>query len=233
MENNLFNFYELCGVDQNCRFSPYCWSVRMALKHKNLEFKSIPLSFLNKEPIAPSGGTTLPVIQYQKTWVRDSLQIACFLDQQFSQAPLLMPNGAAHLSFFFEWAYQSLFPIISRLIILSVYKRISATDQQYFRQSREQRFGMKLEEVGKPVEKYLTMLNTTLKPLNACLEKQDFIAGDQPDYRDFIAYGLFQWARSVHQNPLIEKTSSIYQWRSKLDQYYLHKDCDFTFYEQY
>ena len=34
--------YELAGADENRRFRPYCWRVRMALAHKGLEVESLP-----------------------------------------------------------------------------------------------------------------------------------------------------------------------------------------------
>ena len=43
--------YELAGADENRRFSPYCWRVRMALAHKRLEVESLPWHFTEKEAI--------------------------------------------------------------------------------------------------------------------------------------------------------------------------------------
>ena len=43
--------YELAGTDENIRFSPYCWRVRMALAHKELEVESCPSILLKKKQL--------------------------------------------------------------------------------------------------------------------------------------------------------------------------------------
>ena len=54
--------YDLAGAEDDRLFSPYCWRVKMALKHKGLAFESIPWRFTEKDKIAFTGSTTVPVI---------------------------------------------------------------------------------------------------------------------------------------------------------------------------
>ena len=51
--------YDLAGAEDDRRFSPYCWRVKMALKHKGLAFETIPWRFTEKEAIAFSGSKTV------------------------------------------------------------------------------------------------------------------------------------------------------------------------------
>jgi len=44
--------YDLAGAEDDCRFSPFCWQVKMALKHKGLNAQEIPWRFTEKEAIA-------------------------------------------------------------------------------------------------------------------------------------------------------------------------------------
>ena len=37
--------YDLAGAEDDRRFSPYCWRIRMALKHKGLEFETLAWRF--------------------------------------------------------------------------------------------------------------------------------------------------------------------------------------------
>src|SRR5881394_4497405 len=46
--------YDLAGAEDDRRFSPYCWRVKMALKHKGLDFETIPWRVLVGE--APRDG---------------------------------------------------------------------------------------------------------------------------------------------------------------------------------
>lgn len=46
--------YDLCGKDDR-RFSPYCWRTKLALKHKGLDFETVPWRMTEKDRIAFSG----------------------------------------------------------------------------------------------------------------------------------------------------------------------------------
>ena len=37
--------YSLCGADGSAPFSPHCWKVVLALKHKGLDFEEKPVGF--------------------------------------------------------------------------------------------------------------------------------------------------------------------------------------------
>ncbi|SUZ71021.1 uncharacterized protein METZ01_LOCUS23875 [marine metagenome] len=41
--------YDLAGTDENRRFSPYCWRIRMSLAHKDLAVDCQPWSFTASE----------------------------------------------------------------------------------------------------------------------------------------------------------------------------------------
>ena len=41
--------YDLAAAEDDRRFSPYCWRVKMALKHKGLDFETIPWRFTEKD----------------------------------------------------------------------------------------------------------------------------------------------------------------------------------------
>ena len=51
----MIKLYDLAGADEALRFSPHVWRVKMALKHKELEFETIPWRFIEKDAIAFSG----------------------------------------------------------------------------------------------------------------------------------------------------------------------------------
>ena len=80
--------YELAAAEDDRRFSPYCWRIRMALAHKGLAVETIPWRFTEKEAIAFSGSGTVPVLvdgrrtaKDDARVVADSWAIAQYLDR--------------------------------------------------------------------------------------------------------------------------------------------------------
>ena len=68
--------YELAGADPDMRYSPFCWRTRLALAHKGLDFEGIPWRLTDKQMIAFSGSTRVPVLVDGETVVNDSWRIA-------------------------------------------------------------------------------------------------------------------------------------------------------------
>jgi glutathione S-transferase len=58
----VLKLYDLAGAQSERRFSAYCWRVKMALKHKRLDFEEIPWRFSEKQTIAFSGQKRVPVL---------------------------------------------------------------------------------------------------------------------------------------------------------------------------
>ena len=81
--------YDLAGAEDDRRFSPYCWRVKMALKHKGLDFETIPWRFTDEEAIAPYKSTTVPVLLDGNESVADSWAIALYLDEVYPSRPRL------------------------------------------------------------------------------------------------------------------------------------------------
>src|ERR671938_250611 len=81
--------YDLAGAEDDRRFSPYCWRSKMALKHKGLDFETIPWRFTEKEALAPYQSTTVPVLVDGNQSVYDSWAIALYLDEVYPSRPRL------------------------------------------------------------------------------------------------------------------------------------------------
>ncbi len=75
--------YEIAGADENRRFSPYCWRVRMALAHKGLEVESLPWHFTEKEAISFSEQGRVPVLIDAENTISDSWEIAKYLETEY------------------------------------------------------------------------------------------------------------------------------------------------------
>jgi len=85
--------YDLAAAEDDRRFSPYCWRAKMALRHKGLEFETVPWRFTDKGMIAFSGQGLVPVLVDGKHTVHDSWRIALYLEEAYPQRPGLFEGG--------------------------------------------------------------------------------------------------------------------------------------------
>ncbi|MBL4824971.1 MAG: glutathione S-transferase family protein [SAR324 cluster bacterium] len=211
----MIKLYDLAGADENRRFSPYCWRIRMSLAHKGLEVDCVPWRFTEKEKIAFSGQERVPVLVDGDKTVSDSWNIAKYLETQYPDSPSLkLENG--EVLFLKFWTETVLHPGLIKLLLLDVHNSLTEKDKIYFRESREKLFGKTLEEVVNGREERLPNLQKLLTPLSLTLKQQEFLAGESPGFSDYIVFGAFQWARCISDFSLLQADDSIYEWREKM-----------------
>jgi len=210
--------YDLVGADEKRSFSPFCWRVKMALAHKQLEIKTIPWHFTDKEAIAFSGQGKVPVIVDGENVVCDSWKIANYLENNYSDRPVLFGSleAKSHALFIKNWSEKVLAKSLFPLLIKDVYFHLNEKDKIYFRQTREQFLGQTLEEFSSDRQKDLENFRQVLIPLRETLAMQSFLAGDRPNFADYIVFGYFQWARCISELKLLETNDPIYSWREKM-----------------
>jgi glutathione S-transferase len=210
--------YDLAGADPELRFSPYCWRTKMALKHKGLEVETLPWRFSERERLAFSGQGRVPVLVDGDRTVSDSWTIANYLDEAYPDRPALFDgDGARSVTRFVNaWADTALNGAIIRVVLMDIYARIDERDKAYFRESREQRFGMKLEDVVADPAGNLAALRRTLEPVRTLLGAQAFLGGEAPRYADYIVFGSLQWGRCVSPTDLLASDDPVAQWRDRL-----------------
>jgi hypothetical protein len=87
------------------------------------------------------------------------------------------------------------------LVVLDIHRHSRPQDQDYFRRSREERFGRTLEEIVRDRDSRLPAFRASLDPLRRTVERQDFVSGKVPAYADYIVFGASNGrARSVTSN---------------------------------
>jgi glutathione S-transferase len=210
--------YDLAAAEDDRRFSPYCWRTKMALKHKGLEFETLPWRFTEKDRIEFTGSATVPVIVDGNRAVYDSFEIAVYLDEAYPSRPGLFEGTESRaLSLFMHhWAFRSLHPPLLRAILLDLYRHLHEKDKAYFRESREKRLGGRLEEIGAEHKKWLAEFRGALEPLRPALVQNPFVSGKGPGFSDYIVFGTFQWARSVSPLRLLEPDDPMFKWRERM-----------------
>jgi glutathione S-transferase len=209
--------FDLAGAELDRRFSPYCWRIRLALAHKNLPVETIPWRFTEKEEIALSGQTLVPVLVDGDQWIADSWTIANYLEDRYPNSPSLFggPVGRSlsrHYSDIADGLVRAIFPFV----VLDVLQHVAEKDRDYFRASREKRANARLETVVSDRDKRLPDFRASLASLRLTLKSQPFLGGDQPLYADYAVFGPFQWARCISSFALLEKDDPVRHWRDRL-----------------
>jgi glutathione S-transferase len=209
--------YDLVGSDDR-RFSPNCWRIRLALAHKRLEAAIVPIKFTEKEKIAFSGGKTVPILVDGPNTIRDSWAIATYLEDTYPTTNSLFggPEGRALARFLSLWSDSALQPALFQVIIGDLFAAVHPDDKAYFRETREARLGKTIEEAHAARPEKMAGLKSALTPLRLLLAEQPFVCGAKPAYGDYIAFGGFQWARSVSPYPLLQGEDAILGWRGRM-----------------
>jgi len=209
--------WDLAAAEDDRRFSPYCWRIKMALAHKGLQAETIPWRFTDKEAIAASGQDKVPVLQDGQVIVHDSWEIARYLDEEYPAQPLFEGAQARSLAYVFKfWVEANLHLPILRAVLLDLFAAIHEKDKAYFRASREKRFGKSLEEAGGNPKQAIQELRTLLLPVRKQLVEAPFVCGEKPAFADYILFGPFQWARAISPQRLLEPDDPVFAWRERM-----------------
>jgi glutathione S-transferase len=208
--------YELKGKNDR-RYSLFSWRARMALRHKGLEFETLPVRLSDKAAIDFSGGKTVPVIRDKDTVVRDSWKIAEYLENRYPDHPLFGGEiGRGVTQAFNTWADRVLVPAMLQVIAADIHERVDALDEGYFRQTMEKVLRMTLEESRAKRDAALLQLGRALEPLQATFKRQAFLAGAAPAYADYILLSVFQWARVMSPQEVLAPEDPLCQWRERM-----------------
>ena len=210
--------YDLAGSEAERRFSPFCWRARMALAHKGLAVETVPWRFTEKDKLPKPNEGRVPVIIDDGKIVFDSTTIADYLETHYPDRPSLFggDQSRALTRFVQNWTETVLQPGLIRFVVLDIWRHAAPGDQDYFRRSREERFGTSLEAVVADREAGLPAFRDSLTPLRRTVERQPFLGGETPAYADYIVFGAFQWARAISDFELLAEGDPIYAWRGRV-----------------
>ena len=210
--------YDLAGAEAERRFSPFCWRARMALAHKGLDVDTVPWRFTEKDRLPQPNAGRVPVIIDGDRVVHDSNAIADYLEERYPDRPSLFGGeiGRALTRFVQNWTETVLQTGLVRLVVLDIYKHCAPQDREYFRRSREERFGAALEEVVRDRETRLPAFRASLDPLRRTVERQDFLCGNAPAYADYVVFGAFQWSRAISDFEVLAADDPIRAWRVRM-----------------
>jgi glutathione S-transferase len=208
--------YDLCGRDERLRFSPYCWRVRMALAHKGLEYTTVAWRFQEKDVLAFADYDKVPVLTDGDNVVTDSFDIMRYLDRAYPEAPVVGEGvSLQRLMLFKQLVERSITPALFKIVALDLLAAIHPDDRDYFRKTREARFGATMEAVHDP-EQGRQLLKQALVPVSAQLKESPFLDGDAPSGADYLLFGSMMWAYTVSTETLVDDKNPVAAWFQRM-----------------
>lgn len=206
--------YGLCGADADRHFSPHVWKIVMALKLKGLDYEFRPLPFTEIPSLEDGFSKTVPVLKDGDRLVRDSFDIALYLDEAYPQAPTLFGGeGGKGMARLIEgYVQNNIHPAITQIVVPDIYNMLEPADRVYFRHNREARLGRTLEELTTNRFADVAEFPRKLEPVRHVLKSQQWIGGDTPLFSDFIIFGALQWARVTCSIPLLKSDDPVSEW---------------------
>ena len=210
--------YDLAGAEAERRFSPFCWRTKMALAHKGLAVETVPWRFIEKDKLPSPNQGRVPVIRDADAVVHDSPAIADYLEEHYTDRSSLFGGevGRGLARFVQNWTETVLHIGLIRLVLLDIHRHLDPENQAYFRQDREKRFGMTLEDFVGDRAARLPAFRTSLDPLRRTVERQEFVSGKSPAYADYIVFGAFQWARAISDFEVLAPDDPVATWRGRM-----------------
>lgn len=214
--------YDLAGADERLRWSPFCWRVKLALKHKQLPYDTVPWRYFEKNLIAPSGQGAVPVLVVGDRYLADSWQIAQHLEAAHPDGRPLFREPAPHtLTLFIKhWVEAQVHTHLRHLTMLDILPLLDPRDRAYFRTSREQSFGQTLEDFCADRTGHRQRLQRSLEPARRMLLAQPYLCGTEPGFGDHLLLSALLWGRVACGEELLESDDPVARWRDGLIRHY-------------
>ncbi len=210
--------YELVGADPKRPFSPHCWKTAWSLAHKGLDFEAVPTPFTGVPAVEGGASKTVPVIRDGDKVIADSFDIALYLDETYPDRPSLFggEGGKAMARFIERWSNLTIHTYLGGAVLSDIHGCLSPVDQDYFRESREKRFGGRIEDIQARRGERLDAFRKSLEPLRKTLDVQPYLGGEGPLFPDYIVAGAFQWVRVVSPFQPLEEGDAIGEWFGRI-----------------
>lgn len=206
--------YALAGADKARQFSPHVWKSVMSLAHKGLDYETVPVGFTEIPAIEGGSTATVPLLRDGDRLVRDSFDIALYLEETYPDRPSLFggEGGKAMARFIENWSQSTLHMAITRIAILDIHGLLGPEDRAYFRRSREERLGASLEDIAAAGRAEIEGFAKRLQPLRNMLKVQPFIGGEGPLFPDYIVFGALQWLRTTAGTKVLGEDDPVDLW---------------------
>ena len=211
----MIEVYDLAGAD-SLRFSPFCSRTKAALRHKGLDYTTVPIRFCDKDKLAFSGQDRVPVIKDNDTVVSDSWKIAEYLEDRYPEVRLFPGPGMKEACRFFNlYIDKTLHPALFPVVVYDIFEKIEPADRDYFRENREARLGATLEDIAARRNDFRPRLKAVLADLEAVALGHEYLFGVLT-YADFSLFGTLTWVTRVSDEPLFDAAPALAGWWERM-----------------
>ncbi|KAH9480823.1 Glutathione S-transferase-like protein ustS [Psilocybe cubensis] len=224
--------YDVPSTSPGYSMSLNTWRTRYCLNYKGLPFITEWVEFPHLESLYAKLGIvpkamkangsphyTVPVIYDPLTnkSIYDSMAIAEYLDQQYSDTPQIFPHNTIGLAQTFTEAFMSYIPPARELLIWTIFVCLRPPSIQYFRDDMEAKVGKKLEDLvpDDQLSAHMTALQGVLEKINNLYAKNagkgPFIMGEELSWADVVVAGFLMCFR-VSTGEDSQKWKEIISW---------------------
>lgn len=214
----MVTLYELCGARPDVCFSPFVWRIKLMLAHKAIPHTCETITFTDKSALDGSGMKTVPVIRHGHSWICESLNIARYLENNFSGDPLFESALAAEQAEIINnWVDRNIVMPMFPMIVTDIYDALGDADREYFKATREPRLGgRKIEDMRVGRDELRSAFKAKFGPLEAILEKNMYLSGSAPAFVDYCVMGSLMWPHIVTDFDPIEESTRLRDWRERM-----------------
>lgn len=168
----------------------------------------------------------LPVLKDGDHYVPDSWDIAVYLEKKVP-SPSIFPGGIAEHENFREYVKVELQVNVLKWLLPQVPAILDERGAEYFKRTREQKFGQTLEEVSKGGdEKFLPLLKDKMtRVFHALKDSEAYIFGKDFGYADCLILGLCHWINRVDSGKFLtflelDDQGRFTAWHKRCEPYY-------------
>lgn len=214
-KDNKIKLYDLV-LASGVTLSPFVWRTKLALLHKGFEIEDIETSYMGIRRMLDGAYTRLPVIDDDGLIIKDSWEIADYLDKTYPDRPMLYRSQAEKNfgKFLDGWMWRTIVHPWFTCFTLDQLLLVHEEDKAYVLDAHQNRIfgGKPLEEVVAGKEQRLEEARPLLQPLRDILAGSKWLAGDEPNQIDYLALSLFLWCSSLASAPPLSKDDPLMDW---------------------
>lgn len=206
--------YERLGADDLCP-SPIGYRVRIALSLKGMDCERVPIRFCDVDRLeAETGSLTCPAMVDGGERFTDSAAIVRHLDAVQPKRPVF---GDEDGQFDLASIERELGMRAGRVIAPWFVERLCPEDRDYYRSSREERYGMTFTELVAHRSVAELDLAFTVGRIAAGLERSPFFSGNKPGFADAVIYGYLLWIDFADPSAMPELPPDMAAWYEARD----------------
>ena len=208
----MLTLYDLSGKN-DLRFSPPCWNIKLCLIQNDIQFKTIPVRFTDKDKIAFSKQKLVPILDYKDGFVCDSWNIINWLNENYPHKKIFQNISSKNFSYFlYLWTSRQLLPILFKIIAHEIPNVLEGDDIDYYIKTREERINGPITKFVPFVSSYIAEFRKLIDPIRKIIIDNGYISGENPGIEDCIFFGNFKWVDVCSPCNLLENEDPVYQW---------------------